>query len=77
MGNMGLSMAGNLVKSGFVVKGFDLNQETMDKCKDFVSKIKLSFNLYLFYRVLKLLNLPVRSPEMLIISFLVSQELKM
>jgi 3-hydroxyisobutyrate dehydrogenase-like beta-hydroxyacid dehydrogenase len=45
MGNMGLSMAGNLVKSGFVVKGFDLNQETMDKCKDFVSEkpIFLSF----------------------------------
>lgn len=39
MGNMGLSMAGNLAKSGFVVKGFDLNQETMDKCKDYVSPI--------------------------------------
>ena len=25
MGNMGISMAGNLVKNGFVVKGFDLN----------------------------------------------------
>ena len=36
---MGLSMAGNLAKSGFVVKGFDLNQETMDKCKDYVSPI--------------------------------------
>jgi len=47
MGNMGLSMAGNLVKSGFVVKGFDLNQETMDKCKDFVSIIFFEFS-YLF-----------------------------
>jgi len=32
MGNMGISMAGNLVKNGFVVKGFDLSQATMDKC---------------------------------------------
>ena len=39
-------MAGNLVKSGFVVKGFDLNQETMDKCKDFVSFLFMSFHIF-------------------------------
>ena len=76
MGNMGLSMAGNLVKSGFVVKGFDLNQETMDKCKDFVSIILLSFHIF-FSRVLKLPNQQVKLLEMLTTSFLVFQELKM
>ena len=74
---MGLSMAGNLVKSGFVVKGFDLNQETMDKCKDFVSIIHFEFSYLFFPRVLKLPNQQVKSPEMLTTSFLVFQELKM
>jgi len=37
MGNMGLSMAGNLVKSGFVVKGCDLSDDTLAKAKDMVS----------------------------------------
>jgi 3-hydroxyisobutyrate dehydrogenase-like beta-hydroxyacid dehydrogenase len=37
MGNMGLSMAGNLSKNGFIVKGFDLSDATMAKCKDYVS----------------------------------------
>jgi len=31
---MGLSMAGNLVKSGFVVKGCDLSDDTLAKAKD-------------------------------------------
>jgi len=33
MGNMGLNMAGNLVKAGHVVKGFDLSPATLEKCK--------------------------------------------
>ena len=37
MGNMGLSMAGNLVKKGAVVKGFDLNAATLEKAKNMVS----------------------------------------
>jgi hypothetical protein len=77
MGNMGLSMAGNLVKNGFVVKGYDLNQEVMDKCKDFVSFIFFIFYLFSFIRVFLQLNQQVKSPEMSTISFLVSQELKM
>lgn len=28
---MGLSMAGNLVKNGFEVKGFDLSEKTLEK----------------------------------------------
>jgi len=31
MGNMGISMASNLVKSGFVVKGYDLSEQTLEK----------------------------------------------
>ena len=31
MGNMGLSMANNLVKSGFDVKGYDLSEQTLEK----------------------------------------------
>jgi 6-phosphogluconate dehydrogenase (decarboxylating) len=64
MGNMGLSMAGNLVKNGFVVKGYDLNQETMDKCKDFVSLNPLIIFDFFRLRVLPLLNLLEMSPEM-------------
>ena len=32
MGNMGINMAANLSKNGFVVKGFDLSETTMAKC---------------------------------------------
>lgn len=39
MGNMGLSMAGNLVKNGFVVKGFDLSESTRSKAEGMVSII--------------------------------------
>ena len=77
MGNMGLSMAGNLVKNGFVVKGYDLSAETMDRCKDFVSFIFFSFNSLFHFRVLKLLNLQVKCLEMLTILFLVFLEPKM
>jgi 3-hydroxyisobutyrate dehydrogenase-like beta-hydroxyacid dehydrogenase len=38
MGNMGLHMAGNLVKNGFAVKGFDLSEKTLEKSKELVSK---------------------------------------
>ena len=41
MGNMGLSMAGNLVKNGFVVKGFDLSESTRKKAEGMVSLINL------------------------------------
>jgi len=34
LGNMGLSMAGNLVKHGYVVKGFDVNAEPMGRLAD-------------------------------------------
>lgn len=34
MGNMGVSMAGNLVKNGFEVKGFDLSQQALDAAKE-------------------------------------------
>lgn len=37
MGNMGLSMAGNLVKNGFEVKGFDLSEKTLEKASTMVS----------------------------------------
>lgn len=30
---MGLSMANNLVKNGFVVKGYDLSAATLEKAK--------------------------------------------
>ena len=33
MGNMGLPMAGNLVKNGFQVKGFDFSEEQRTKSK--------------------------------------------
>ena len=35
LGNMGLPMAGNLVKAGFTVKGFDLSDKAMEGCKDY------------------------------------------
>ena len=38
MGNMGLHMAGNLVKNGFAVKGFDLSDKTLERSKEFVSQ---------------------------------------
>ena len=37
MGNMGLHMATNLVKNGFDVKGFDMNEMTLAKAKKVVS----------------------------------------
>lgn len=40
MGNMGLPMAGNLVKSGFNVKGFDMNEKTLAKALEMVSKVR-------------------------------------
>lgn len=41
MGNMGLHMAGNLVKNGFEVKGFDLSEQTLAKAQEMVSKVKI------------------------------------
>ena len=37
MGNMGLPMAGNLVKAGFNVKGFDMSEKTLEKAQEMVS----------------------------------------
>jgi 3-hydroxyisobutyrate dehydrogenase-like beta-hydroxyacid dehydrogenase len=34
LGNMGLPMTANLVKRGFVVKAFDINPATLEKCAD-------------------------------------------
>jgi len=31
MGNMGLSMAGNLMKNGFEVKGYDISEKSLEK----------------------------------------------
>lgn len=45
MGNMGLSMAGNLVKNGFEVKGFDLSEKTLEKASTMVSISFLNFDL--------------------------------
>jgi len=33
LGNMGLSMASNLVKNGFEVKGYDLSEKTLEKAE--------------------------------------------
>lgn len=43
MGNMGLSMASNLVKNGFEVKGYDLSEKTLEKASTMVSKSFLNF----------------------------------
>ena len=43
MGNMGLSMASNLAKNGFEVKGYDLSEKTLEKAGTMVSQIFLSF----------------------------------
>ena len=50
---MGLSMASNLMKNGFEVKGYDISEKSLEKAATLVS---ISFwfeliNLY-FYRVL-------------------------
>ena len=37
MGNMGLPMAGNLVKNGFTVKGFDMSDKQREKAEEAVS----------------------------------------
>ena len=37
MGNMGLSMASNLVANGFEVKGYDLSEKTLEKASAKVS----------------------------------------
>ena len=53
MGNMGLSMASNLMKNGFEVKGYDISEKSLEKAAALVS-ISFLFeliNLY-FYRVL-------------------------
>lgn len=34
---MGMPMAGNLVKNGFAVKGFDIMDKNLDSAKDYVS----------------------------------------
>jgi 2-hydroxy-3-oxopropionate reductase len=34
VGNMGKAMAGNLVKNGFTVTGFDINQNILDTCPE-------------------------------------------
>jgi 3-hydroxyisobutyrate dehydrogenase-like beta-hydroxyacid dehydrogenase len=34
---MGLPMTGNLVKNGFIVKAFDINAQTLEKCAELVS----------------------------------------
>ena len=44
MGNMGLSMANNLVKSGFDVKGYDLSEQTLEKAE----KMVCDENLFVF-----------------------------
>ena len=57
MGNMGISMAGNLVKNGFEVKGFDLSSATMDKCGEHVSFYYLFENfIYLFWILNRVLH---------------------
>lgn len=35
MGSMGMPMARNLVKNGFVVNGFDVMETTLTQCKNF------------------------------------------
>ena len=47
MGNMGLPMAGNLVKHGFEVKGFDLSEKTLEKASTMV-RILVCFLAYYF-----------------------------
>ena len=46
MGNMGLPMAGNLVKNGFIVKGFDMSESRLQMAEERVSiciKIVINF----------------------------------
>jgi 3-hydroxyisobutyrate dehydrogenase-like beta-hydroxyacid dehydrogenase len=45
---MGLPMTGNLVKRGFEVKAFDINPDTVNKCKDIVN----NHTLLIIYREL-------------------------
>jgi len=45
LGNMGLPMTGNLVKKGFVVKAFDINAQTLEKCGEYVRIKQIRRNL--------------------------------
>jgi 3-hydroxyisobutyrate dehydrogenase len=42
LGNMGLPMAGNLVKAGFTVNGFDLSEKTREAATAAVSNLSCS-----------------------------------
>ena len=68
MGNMGLSMASNLMKNGFEVKGYDISEKSLEKAAALVSTsfwFKL-INLY-FYRVLLQWPQSKKLPPMLIL----------
>ena len=50
MGNMGLPMAGNLAKNGFIVKGFDMSDDRRAMAKDLVS----AFIIYQIFQIKEL-----------------------
>ena len=59
-------MTANLVKNGFIVKAFDINAQTLEKCSDLV-KLTQTLNA-IDCRVLSLSRPLPRSPMMLTIS---------
>jgi len=59
---MGLPMTGNLVKNGFIVKAFDINTQTLEKCSELVSLKTLDT---IACRGLSLSRPLLRSPAML------------
>lgn len=75
MGNMGLSMANNLVKSGFDVKGYDLSEQTLEKAEKMVRDENLFvFNDFFYiYRVSLQLRPSKKCPLTSTISFHPSQ----
>lgn len=74
---MGLSMAGNLVKSGFVVKGCDLSDDTLAKAKGMVSINDCFKYIFLYYREFIQQKLLLKLLLMLILLSQVFQELQM
>jgi hypothetical protein len=78
MGNMGLSMASNLVKSGFVVKGYDLSEQTLEKAGKMVSRHNKTY-LLIFFHFIRVSHQQLQSkmlPLMLTTLFHPYQELK-
>ena len=75
---MGISMASNLVKSGFVVKGYDLSEKSLEKAEKMVSGKNKTY-LLIFFHFIRVSHQHLQSkmlPLMLITLFHPYQELK-